>query len=435
MDESINGESRGIVSALENPVTAWIILSLFLVFTISAFGIANSFLQQRFKENFVSSSEVVVAAIKERSWIYEQVLWGGAGLFNASQSVERDEWKKFINSIDISRRWPGVQGVGYSMIIKPEGKQAFIDQVQSEGFPQFTIKPEGNRDLYTAIVYLEPFDWRNQRAFGYDMWTNEVRRKAMEQARDDGRAVTSGMITLVQETAENVQKGFLTFIPIYAIKDIPSTVEERRKNIVGWVYSPFRIKDYLNEIVSKKDTDIEFAIFDGPVATKETLMFVSEPSFKLEDAQAKAKLEMTTQIDLQGHPWTVYFYQNKGLMTQSERDQLAFLVVGWLILDLMLIYVIFSILSIQRRARNIAAHMTSELDRAKKDLEVKVKERTKELENIRDHLEQQVKQRTSELQDQMRELEHINKTMVGREVKMIELKEEIERLKKRQENV
>jgi len=46
-------------------------------------------------------------------------------------------------------------------------------------------------------------------------------------------------------------------------------------------------------------------------------------------------------------------------------------------------------------------------------------------------LEEQVKERTKELQEKVEELERFHRLAVGRELKMIELKKEIEKLKKK----
>ena len=58
----------------------------------------------------------------------------------------------------------------------------------------------------------------------------------------------------------------------------------------------------------------------------------------------------------------------------------------------------------------------------KKELEEKLAEYTK-------NLEVRVKERTDELNNRVKELETLNKTMVGRELKMVELKKELKDLK------
>ncbi|MBI5912970.1 HAMP domain-containing protein [Candidatus Azambacteria bacterium] len=63
------------------------------------------------------------------------------------------------------------------------------------------------------------------------------------------------------------------------------------------------------------------------------------------------------------------------------------------------------------------------------DLEQRVKERTGELEQLKAGLEQTVMERTQEMKEKMEELEKFKKLTVGRELKMIELKKEIEMLK------
>ncbi len=59
----------------------------------------------------------------------------------------------------------------------------------------------------------------------------------------------------------------------------------------------------------------------------------------------------------------------------------------------------------------------------KRNIEIKLAEHAKNLEVL-------VAKRTAELEERVKELERVNKIMVGRELKMIELKKQIEQLKK-----
>ena len=72
---------------------------------------------------------------------------------------------------------------------------------------------------------------------------------------------------------------------------------------------------------------------------------------------------------------------------------------------------------------------TRDLEEAKGVLEIKVEAGTKELEGLVEHQEEIIKERTKEIQERMEELEKFHRLAVGRELKMIELKEEIKKLK------
>ena len=81
------------------------------------------------------------------------------------------------------------------------------------------------------------------------------------------------------------------------------------------------------------------------------------------------------------------------------------------------------------------------LEESKKVLEIKVAARTRELKELTEKQEEIIKERTKELQKRVAELEKFQKLVVGRELKMIELKkalkqaqEEIKKLKEVEKN-
>ncbi len=51
------------------------------------------------------------------------------------------------------------------------------------------------------------------------------------------------------------------------------TVEQRRKALFGFVYSPFRMKDLMRGILGADQTDLEFEIYDGGGPSPETLLY------------------------------------------------------------------------------------------------------------------------------------------------------------------
>ena len=83
----------------------------------------------------------------------------------------------------------------------------------------------------------------------------------------------------------------------------------------------------------------------------------------------------------------------------------------------------------QERLEEEVRGRTEELEKAKGILEIKVKARTRELEELAQSLAVKVRERTTELQKRISELEKFHRLTIGRELKMIELKREIEGLK------
>lgn len=74
---------------------------------------------------------------------------------------------------------------------------------------------------------------------------------------------------------------------------------------------------------------------------------------------------------------------------------------------------------------------TQELEDMKNVLEIKIAAKTKALRELAESLELKVKERTKELEKRVRELEKFQKLIVGRELKMIQLKKELEELKQK----
>ncbi|CAN5876786.1 hypothetical protein BH11PSE12_BH11PSE12_18930 [soil metagenome] len=291
------------------------------------------------------------ALIVHRMQIYEQVLLGAQSLFAASGRVGRNEFRDYVAGLNLDQHYPGIQGVGYAKIIPPGLINKHIAELRSEGYANFDIHPDGVRDVYTSVIFLEPFDDRNRQAFGYDMYSDRLtprigdsapglRYSAMQQARDSGKAVISGKVRLVMEnTAGNVaensvesrapsQSGFLMYLPVYK-KGMPSnTIAERRANIIGWVYSPFRMDNLMAGIIAERSSEIGMTIYDGAKMTEAMQMYRSgsaqshaSGSSNSSGMSAMVSLlptSLSKSVRIAGRSWTVAFWPLPGFGAEIE---------------------------------------------------------------------------------------------------------------------
>ena len=226
----------------------------------------SNYVKSKAHERFDRDVQNLMESIENRVKSYHHVLLAGLGLFESSTFVDRDEFRIFVRSLNLNEHYPGIQGMGYSVFIPQEQLSKHEAQIRSEGFPNYAMRPTGIRDLYSSIIYIEPFNFANQRAFGYDMFSEPIRRKAMEIARDTGKFSISSAITLVQNTAGEKAPGFLIYLPYF--KPIgpnniqPTTIQERRDRIIGYVYCAFSMSYFMQELDFKLNTNIDFSIFD-----------------------------------------------------------------------------------------------------------------------------------------------------------------------------
>ncbi len=268
---------------------------------------------------------------------YARLLKAGVALHYASERIDRRSWKNFVSGLNLPVNYPGTQGIGVSVPIQPEKLDPHIESVRSEGFPNYAVRPPGIRDLYTSIVFLEPFDWRNQRAFGFDMYSEPMRRGAMERARDTGRASISRKVTLVQETEKDVQAGLLMYVPIYQHQLPPSAAAaERKEKHRGYVYAVLRGDDLMKNLLSNIGDELSIQIFDSK-QKDENLIF---QTVSHEKDGATYGLSELHQISLYGQQWSVLV---KGRLSQSfvgEYWQSTLVGLFGLLIDFLLFYTI-----------------------------------------------------------------------------------------------
>jgi CHASE1-domain containing sensor protein/two-component sensor histidine kinase len=200
---------------------------------------------------FERAADLAVDRVITRLRQHIVVLRAAQGLFAASNgAVERDAFVRFLDSVDITHELAGVQGIGFARMIAAGDAAAATREIAGHYGVPVVVWPATGPDWRTPIVLLEPADARNMNALGYDMYSEPVRRAAMDSAIASGAPRISAPVELVQEITDDKQTGVLVYLPFRRAGRVDAA---GLPPVDGFVYAPFRGADL-----------IEAALASGP---------------------------------------------------------------------------------------------------------------------------------------------------------------------------
>ena len=276
-------------------------------------------------------------AIEQRVAVTANLMRGTAGLFEASHEVTGEEFRRYIETLQLRSRYPGILGIGFTRWLTPRDVPGFEAEVRAGARPGFHVWPRGPRPQMTSITYLEPYDRRNAAAIGFDMLTEPTRRAAMLAARARGDLVASGKVTLLQEIDPAKQAGFLMYLPVYAHADDAS-----RSGFLGFVYAPLRVGDLLAGTRGPGVRRIDYSLYDGDRAMPAALLRTT-----LTAGEKPGRLVAERRLRVGGRPWLVRYSSRRALDDLSQRW-----LVPWLALAAFAASALLATLSwLQGRAR------------------------------------------------------------------------------------
>ena len=340
---------------------AMLVLLVTLLVTFTAWSSAKRSAEAQLLETFDYRTRDMAYSISRRMAVYEQVLRGARGFLRGSVELDRHDWAEYYQLLRLDQSFPGMEALGIATIIPHRQLKAHEAAMRRQGHPGYAVRPEQPREAYTAITHIEPFGGRNLRAFGFDMFSEPVRRAAMARARDTGQAALSGKVVLVQEEVGHEgpgrqQAGTLMYLPVYRDGELAGTVDQRRRAIVGWVYAPFRMNDLMQGLGGAHSTDLEVEIHDGEPAGAASLLYRSPNA-----STHPARLRASAQIVPGGRTWTISMRSSAALEKSLDTTRPQLVAITGIGLSFLISLVVWLLASERRRALQLAHGMTLEL--------------------------------------------------------------------------
>ncbi len=196
-------------------------------------------------------------------------------------------------------RAPGMHALSWNLLVREPQRAAVEAAARKDGHPDFEFKEQdakgrlvraGRREEYVIVYYIEP-QAGNVAALGFDAALDTVRRHALTLAGEGDRPIASPVIRLVQNGSE----GFVMVRPVYATSAPHATIEERRRNLQGYVTAIVRVADLVETPARQLGHDgIQLRLYDE-----------SAPGPARPEGGLGGKLGVVSTFELAGRHWTV----------------------------------------------------------------------------------------------------------------------------------
>ncbi|HDZ21112.1 hypothetical protein LCGC14_0094440 [marine sediment metagenome] len=238
------------------------------------------------------------------------------------------------------------------------------------------------RDEYFPVTHIVP-DEGHARARKFDLASTEVRRKALDRARDLGDAAMTGQITLAQGDGDQV--GCLLVFPVYRKDMLTVSIPQRREALAGFVVGAFQFNDVVDCALKRlRPFGIDIHLYDrsAPVGKQHLYGHLSRthpsagPRSPPQRDDATEMMAYAELYDVGGRTWEIVCTASPGLIA-ANTTWLPFggLAAGLVCTGLLTVYLGSLTRQSTRRGRLLAR-----VSRTNKRLEKEVAER-RETEN------------------------------------------------------
>src|SRR5205823_32538 len=280
-------------------------MALTFAVVVALFFQTNRWEQGRIKMEFEQRTQNLSQKLQSDFEGYLDVLRSIQNFFASSPAVSQGSFRSFV-ARDIADH-PGIQSLSWDARVPRTKVSAFIEAARRDGLGTFQLTERdaqqklisaGQRDEYVVIRYIEPL-FGNEKALGFDIACDPVRREAFEWARDKGEARATKQTELIQE--KSTAPSFVVYLPIYTNGLSHDTVEERQHRLEGYVAAVFRIGDVIAQSLKGVDQNgLQLRFLDqNPPSTKQIIFRNSTERVK------PAVLQMQTSIEMAGRKWSL----------------------------------------------------------------------------------------------------------------------------------
>ncbi len=351
---------------------------LVLILGLGGSGVVAGKMHQSIRAQALARFEALAAKasnqVRDRINQLASGLKGFRGLYLANPSVERSEFRAYVESYNVPREFPGTLGFGFIQRVTRTDLAAFTTAEQADQAPDFSVTanpvdpagPGQAPDLY-VIKFIEPRE-PNRGAWGFDIGSEALRRAAVERAVRTGEPTLTGRVQIAQNDGRRA--GMLFMLAVYRSGTHPTTPEQREAALAGLVYAPIVLEAALADLSSSLGGLINVEIFDATGTQKSAQLFDMDGPLETATATTSKNGSFGRMFQTQagfpigGRTWTATLSTTPAFEAQTDSTTPVITALGGGALTVLGAAMLWTIGIGRSKALALAGSMTRELREA-----------------------------------------------------------------------
>ena len=302
------------------------------------------------KAEFAADAQQTRRQIQSGLNTYLEAVRAGAVLLSADNEISGSEFRRFVDALELTKRYPGMEGIGFAQCARRADVNRLLRSFVLEG-PAIKLWPESHREERCPILFLEPIAREARAVIGFDLASQPAIADAMATARETGQPAASRKIADI-ESWEGAWKGTTVFVlPIYRFGVPVADDEARRRALVGFVFSAIDTARLFESLDLSTRSLIAFDVFDSPLPSPDTLLG------RWRAPATTASYEASETVLIAGREWFLNMQSTEQAVNSASASQAA---LETLVVGLVLSFMLFLVTRAQVRAWETAARHEAE---------------------------------------------------------------------------
>jgi PAS domain S-box-containing protein len=252
---------------------------------------------------------------------YASAARSGAGIFQSSEFVSREEWRSFVDALRLQEDHPGTFGLGW------------IEN--------------------GVITYLEPGPVDGA-AVGLDLSRQPAMREAARLAAESGFAVLTQALLL--GTDEDLAPGFLLMQPVYYADRSLQDARQRHEALRGFVFVPFQARGLFAGLTPSQGLRMDVTLHEVGEAVAARR---EGPLFTTRVGNSSPLFVLRSEVRVFGTPWAMEWHSTVEFERAESSGGAIFVLLGGLLFT-----GLFAVLLMVFGSRRTVGHGTGPLERS-----------------------------------------------------------------------